>query len=86
MTTLPEAQMKLSKLLMARRRDGLSTELAQVDAVLTEDYMSVHCWFYFRDGTDALIGIDFAKPIDPASFDEGGFVAAVMELPSRATH
>jgi hypothetical protein len=51
-----------------------------------EDFMAVHVWFYFSDGGDALIGVDFAKPIDPRSFDEAGFVRAVMELPSRAMH
>jgi hypothetical protein len=86
MTTLAEAQMKLSKLLMERRCAGLTTELAQVDAVLCEDYAAIHVWFYFHDGGDALIGVDLSSPIDPASFDPDGFVAALAELPSGAVH
>jgi hypothetical protein len=86
MTTLAEGQMKLSKLLMERSCAGLTTELAQVDAVLCEDFAAVHVWFYFRDGGDALIGVDLSAAIDPASFDPDGFVGALMELPSLAMH
>ena len=86
MTTLPQAQMKLSALLMERRRAGLTTELKQVDAVLCEDYAAVHVWFYFREGGDALIGVKLSAPIDPTSFDADDFLGALMELPSLSMH
>jgi hypothetical protein len=86
MTTLPQAQMRLSQLLAERRRDGKSNELTQIDAVLGEDFETVHCWLYFRDGSDALIPVDFAGPIDPAAFDADRFAAALTALPSLARH
>jgi hypothetical protein len=86
MSTFPEAQMRLSKLLMERGRAGLTNDLAQIDCVLAEDYATVHCWFYFRDGDDALIGVDLNAVIDPATFDADGFVGALLELPSLARH
>jgi hypothetical protein len=50
-----------------RRCAGKTTELRQVDAILCEDFLAVHVWFYFRDGGDALIGVDLSTAIDPAS-------------------
>jgi hypothetical protein len=55
--------------------------LTQVDAVLCEDHAT-----WRADCTDALIGIDFLAPINPATFDADGFVGVLMELPSRAVH
>ena len=86
MTTLPQAQMKLSELLAERRRDGLTTDLDQIDACLGEDNLTVHAWFYFRDGSDAMIPVDFAKAIDPATFDSDAFAVALTALPSVAKH
>jgi hypothetical protein len=86
MTTLGEAQMKLSALLAERRRDGLTTALNQVDCVLGEDNLTTHCWLYFVDNSECMIAVDFAGPIDPATFDGNAFAATLTALPSTAKH
>jgi hypothetical protein len=86
MRTMAEVQFKVTEIVAARMRTGKTWRIAEINAVLCEDYCTVMMYVYFADEDAELISLDLPAPIDEASFNHFAFEDALMELQSPAVH